>query len=400
MKRCCNIDWLEVFCYEPSGEPRDELYFLNAGYQVKSRGYGTPQYKSMFTVYQQGNVPLLEIRRSPRSLKREGGIFENGACSIRLVNRSCYLPAPVSFLRQFLLAHEFTFRSITRIDICLDFNTLDGGKDVTTFIESYMKGKISKLNQCNLAAHGADRWAGRSWNSLKWGSPTSNVTTKIYNKSMEMRQVGPKFYIMDCWQDAGLDMSKDVWRVEFSITSQAQTIVNIKSGEIVKKSLSDYDTPERLLFQWAVLAGHYFHFKKVVKGPRGGLVRKDRCPDVLTFKVTDIEAESYKPTRNPTVDEKPTRTLKILLSVLERIAENEDERNATRYAAVELYATLAERCRIIEASRKAELLRSKIGFMEKPKRDYDRKFASANWYEIELERILIDRTKDNEMCPF
>lgn len=410
MKRCCNIDWLEVFCYEPATSPRDELYFVRAGYEVKSRNYGTPQYRSMFTVYQQG-TPLLEIRRDPRSLRRDGGIFEVGACSLRLVNQSCYMIAPIDFLRKFIIAHGFTYRSITRIDICLDFNRFDNGKNPQDFITLYMQGKVAKLNQCNLAAHGSDSWAKRNWNSLKWGSPSSNVTTKIYNKTKEMQQVGAKFYIMDAWKDAGLDMAHDVWRIEFSINSQAQSLANKKTGEIVKKSLLDYDTPQRLLIQWSVLASHYFHFKSIIRGERGGYKRKDRCPDFATIVIRDPQAECFMPIRNPTQDKKPTRTLKILLNVLENIAANDKEETKIRYAAIELFATLTQRCRMYEEQQRAESMRAAIGFFDNqeasPKRmteeqlaQYRQDFAEK---EIALMRSLMrkygetGRPKD---CPF
>ena len=359
-KRCCNLDWLEIYAIEPPGCYLDELYFFNKGYRVKGRAYGTPQYKEMFALLDDAGLPFIEIRRNPRSLRCEGGIFEDGACSLRLSNRYCYAVNPIDDLRKFIIAHGYHYKSITRIDICLDFNEFDNGRSVPKFIEDFMKGRVSKINQCNLAAHGNDNWGGRSWNSLKWGAPTSNVTTKIYNKTREMREVGAKFYICDRWQEAGLDLTKDVWRIEFSINSQGQSLRNLKAGTVEKKTLLNYDSKEKLLRQWAILAAKYFHFKTVVRTREGNPQRKDRCPDYQTITIKDPAAEIYEPCRNVTQDEKPTRTMKILINALETIARNDKEQTSVRYAALEVVAMLIERCRMIERRKHLDEIRMKV----------------------------------------
>lgn len=359
-KRCCNLDWLEVYAIEPPGCNLDELYFFNKGYKVKGRAYGTPQYKEMFALLDDAGLPFVEIRRNPRSLRSEGGIFESGACSLRLSNRYCYAVNPIDDLRQFIIAHGYCYKSITRIDICLDFNEFDNGRTVPKFIDDFMKGRISKINQCNLAAHGKDNWGGRAWNSLKWGAQTSNVTTKIYNKTLEMREVGPKFYICDRWQEAGLDLTKDVWRIEFSIASQGQSLRNLKAGTVEKKTLLHYDSKEKVLQQWAIMAAKYFHFKTVVRNRNGNPQRKDRCPDLTTITIKDPAAEIYEPCRNITKDEKPTRTMKIMINALEMIARNDKEQTKVRIAALEVVAMLIERCRMVERKKHLQEIRNQI----------------------------------------
>lgn len=410
-KRCCNLDWLEVYAIEPPGSNLDELYFFNKGYKVKGRAYGTPQYKEMFALLDDDGLPFIEIRRNPRSLRCEGGIFENGACSLRLTNRYCYAKNPVNDLRAFIIAHGYTYKSITRIDICLDFNVFDNGKQPERFIDDFMKGRVSKLNQCALAAHGVDNWGGRAWNSLKWGAPTSNVTTKIYNKTKEMREVGAKFYICDRWQEAGMDMTKDVWRIEFSISSQGQSLKNLKAGTIEKKSLLSYDSQEKILRQWAIMCAKYFHFKVVVRNRNGNPQRKDRCPDLPTITIRDPIAESYEPCRNVTKDEKPTRTMKILINALERIARNDQERTEIRLAALEVIALLIERCRMTERRSQVAEIRAKIdddGMMKAERvtlteKECDKRVKIQEEKERRLMRILMKKYGEISVpkdCPF
>lgn len=410
-KRCCNLDWLEVYALEPAGINLDELYFFNKGYKVKGRSYGTPQYKEMFALLDDAGLPFIEIRRNPRSLRCEGGIFENGACSLRLSNRYCYAADPIGDLRRFIIAHGYSYKSITRIDICLDFNEFDNGRSVPKFIEDFMKGRISKINQCNLAAHGIDNWGGRAWNSLKWGAPTSNVTTKIYNKTKEMREVGMKFYICDRWQEAGIDVSKDVWRVEFSINSQGQSLRNLKAGTIEKKTLLNYDSSEKLLRQWAIMAAKYFHFKTVIRNRNGNPQRKDRCPNLQTIVIKDPAVEVYRPCRNVTKDEKPTRTMKIMINALEAIANNDNEQTSVRIAALEVIALLIERCRMTERRKQVAEIRAKIADDDMMKaervplseKECDKRVEIQQDKERRLMRILMKKYGEISVpkdCPF
>lgn len=327
--KCINYDWLEVFALEPVTAPRDADYFRGVGYKVKVRSYGTPQYKEMFTLSADGH-DLFEIRRNPYSIKSEGGIFEPNACHIRLCNETCYEVDPVAHLRAFMVTHDYTYKSISRIDIAMDFNTFDNGMQPERLIQQYMRGKVSKVNQVNVSVHGADTWTGRVWQSLRWGSPSSPVSTKLYNKSKEMQQCMDKPYIRQRWQDAGLDLTKDVWRVEFSLSSQMQSLKSLKSGEMFRKSLAFYDSRERLLQQWFILYNKYFDFRKLIVNRKSDgkltYVRKYRCPRLELFKTDHMEP--YVPCRNVTKKKRPERIWKIIMNKLEQLKE--DDARSTR----------------------------------------------------------------------
>ena len=68
----------------------DAAFFVEQGYEVKAREYGTPQYREMFTILDGDHFPMYEIRRNPYSIKANGGVFDARACHIRLSNRQCY----------------------------------------------------------------------------------------------------------------------------------------------------------------------------------------------------------------------------------------------------------------------------------------------------------------------
>lgn len=303
-QRCINIDWLELYCLEEANNfPHDSSYFERSGYQVMQREYGTRQYNQMFVVCDSEGKGFCEIRRDPVSgemAKRNRGIFSPYSCHIRLTNRYCYHPQCVDLLSDFLNKHGYQVQRIFRLDLCLDFERFDDNTDPDKFLKRYLDGKFTKVNQGNISAHGSDRWEGRKWNSISWGAPKSMVATKMYNKTLELAKVKDKPYIRYAWFCAGLvsnydtltKKSKDgevykpnIWRLEFSIRSSAKGWLVIENNEgkntiteQVLHNLDAYDTKEKQLLAFAMLARHYFHFKYYQEG-----IRKDLCKDRTLF---------------------------------------------------------------------------------------------------------------------
>lgn len=311
--RCVNLDWLEVYCHESSQDyPHDASWFMNHGWEVHARAYGTRVYDEMFTLMDADHEPLLEIRRKPAgafdAVKRT--ILDPYSCHIRLHNRTCYRDDAADLLQAFLLKYGYTFQRISRVDICLDFERFDRGDDPAVFMRRYMAGRYSKLNQANIAAHGRDMWDGRFWNSVSWGSRSSMVGTKFYNKSLELREGRDKVYIRQAWALSGLVddyvtcqkrkrdgtiYRPDIWRVEFSLKSSVKGWVVLedchgkrKQLRSIRNNLGNYRTRPLLLDIFASLASHYFYFKHFEEGRR-----KDRCKTKILFDFTE-QADFYK----------------------------------------------------------------------------------------------------------
>lgn len=301
--RCINIDWLEVHCYESARKyPCDAEFFRKAGYRVLEREYGTRQYNQMFTLLDNTDHAFLEIRRDPVAANWANssvGMFDKSSCHIRVVNRYCYHPNIVQLLTEFLHRYEYAISSIYRLDLCLDFEKFDSGDDPKRFLHRFIEGKYSKINQGNVSSHGKDRWSGRDWNSISWGSHSSMVSTKLYNKTQELAESKDKPYIRYAWFCAGLiddwvactKKAKDglytpvIWRLEFSIRSKAKRWYKIENcngnkvkHEMKEHTLATYATPLDCLHAFAMLTHHYFHFKIYEEG-----VRKDRCKDKDLF---------------------------------------------------------------------------------------------------------------------
>ena len=382
-QRCINLDWLEIYCIEPSFLSSEQ--FREDGWEVELRPYGTPMYREMFTLLKHG-FKFLEIRRDPYQARSKGGIFEDGSCHIRLCNRTCYFPDPVGELREFLVKYGYEYKGITRADICCDFLQFDRGDKPQGVINDFMTGKISKINQCNVSAHGRDLWDGRYWNSLKWGSECSMITTKLYNKTMELSREGhDKFYIRDCWEQAGLCSkqvttyvykNKDgtevqrygvkyvpfgtavkepvpqesvkevqVWRVEFAIHSNAKHWINLENGQFYDFTLTSIDNRSKLLYLFHTLAHRFFHFKKLVKNKNGGWQRKDRCPDKVLF-ITNASEHVFKPTTMPTTQTDVPNWIKHLIADLKKLYNSPHVSSLVSAAALQIMKELFDDHRV------------------------------------------------------
>lgn len=381
-----SIDWLEVFCKEPLGACLDANYYKALGWSVTPRDYGTPQYREMFYINDEHGKPFLEIRRNPYSLKSEGGIFDANDCHIRLSNRTCYMPKQIDMLRKFLLNNNYIYKGISRIDICSDQAVFDNGMNPQNLCNDFIKEKIWKVHQSalsshaddaddstrylqelielfksydklHLSAHGNGHNFGRTWNSIKWGSPRSAISTKIYNKTLELQtESREKLYIKDAWVKQGLcDLQKvgydvkqkdgstvhkskmvcvepnssipeeipieearliKIWRVEFSIRSDGRTWVDIEKDKKIELNLTNFDDSYKVAKAFYMMTSWNFQFVWSAFTPQGKAKRKDRCKAIELYNLAWIEeAKKYRPTQ-PTREENPSRTDKIIANKL------------------------------------------------------------------------------------
>lgn len=265
----------------------------------------------MFTLYQNGEA-FIEVRRAPSSVGSAAAAryFDPRSCHIRLCNRTCYAYDAATIMQRFLDEHGFVFQSISRIDLCLDFEKFDSGDDPFKFLTRYLKGRYAKVNQCTIAVHGKDEWDGRNYNSVSWGSKKSPVFTRFYDKTLELKEGKDKPYIRQAWASCGLvddfiQLTKKgadgavykprIWRLEFAIQSSVKNWVCFdvdENGNSTHRSkrneLSVYANRDLLEPMFASLVAHYFHFKRFYEGK----IKYD-CPDKVLFDFTE-QATTYK----------------------------------------------------------------------------------------------------------
>lgn len=398
--KCINLDWLSVYCLEPKGYVMNAAYYKNLGWSVEEREYGTPQYREKFTLMN-GRHPFLEIERNPYSLKQNGGIFEPESCHIRLANRTLYQPNPVQQLTNFIIKYGYEYKGISRVDVCCDLTIFDNGMKPQDLANKYIKDKIWKVHQSHIApntddgddtwripihlgAHGKETKTGRTWNSLKWGSPKSALSTKLYNKTLELETNTGKFYIKDAWVKAGLcDLQKvryeyrnpktkeieirskqisvvpgtainqeipieeakkiDVWRVEFSMNSEGRKWIDLGDNHIVDLSLNAFDNLDSLAATFFTCSEWLFCFiyaKWITKGATRWKERTNRCKKLQLFNTKFLHSH-YKPQRQTEMED-PSRTEKIMMYRLIQKSKDKNLSEAYREACHQVALNLSK----------------------------------------------------------
>ena len=303
MVRCVNIDWLEVYVYEDNQRyPCNADYFRRCGYFVTERLYGTRQYKEMFVIQDEHGEAFIEVRRNPYAGESEFSGLNERSSHIRFNNRYCYFENAVRIMADFLIRHDYELQRIYRIDVAYDFRAFDFGDDPERFIRRYVEKKFSKVNQTKVKVYGDDGWTNIKWESISWGSRTSMVGTKMYNKTKELEASGfNKPWIIQAWFEAGLIESftdlPDVWRIEFSMHSAVKNWLRIENSDakhestmMIPHTLELFDGRDKLWQRFQDLAHHYFRFKyveykdKVNSDGSRDLKRKDLCRDKKLFR--------------------------------------------------------------------------------------------------------------------
>ena len=259
----CNIDWLEVYCLrtERFSLPNDGKGNL---YSVK-RDYGTRVYADIYDIMYSPDNLYCTICMSPLSAKSRGGVIDDNACHVKIANYYCYVPGAVDKFREFLDSIGLQFKSISRLDLCADLQYFLCGIAARTFIRRYAEGKYCKIG----APHGRLYFTDsdvKSYESMSFGSPQSNVLTRMYNKSLELATVKDKSYIRDCWLQSDLRKDMDVWRVEFAIKHEGRKSVDKMEGVLYDISLEDINTPEKVRNYFLYYAHHYFIFSVYAEG--------------------------------------------------------------------------------------------------------------------------------------
>lgn len=321
-----NFDWLELYCIESGVLPLSVSNLESLGYSVRVREYGTPIYKEVLTICVMDDKPFLEVRRNPYSVRSAGGIMQDGACHIRLVNIWCYVPGIIKSIRETLDRLQVTLVNIQRCDICCDFTQFSDGKLPADFVRQYMceeyykeyQPRVRAISQTDtqyISAHGTDEPRGRVWNSLAWGSGNSLIKTRLYNKTYEMQVVKPKNYIKSIWLQHGWNGVDDVWRCEFEVKASTSWIAK-ERGELYRIELHDIEDPWNRLCWFHALAAKYFRFREVVLTRTGERQRKDRCPLFLPLRFinADVDITPYV----PRLQRDPTKSEERLLKLLQR----------------------------------------------------------------------------------
>lgn len=245
-----NIDWLQLNCRSIS--TLDDG--LKHGYTLKHLEYGTRHFKNVTEIYfKHDRIATVAFNPASKILNPQTHL-------IKFDNKQLYRKDLQQFVKSFLIQFNLTFHNFSRIDIALDFSQFDNDTQPHDFIRRVVNGQYLKYNKAE-AQTKFTQDIKNSFSYLKFGSNSSDICFYIYNKSLELKQVKHKPWITDNWKANGLDTSKDIYRLEFSIKAPHKSLINLFTGELSNPFTLDLLNTSNTASLFNTLVCQYFRFK-------------------------------------------------------------------------------------------------------------------------------------------
>ncbi len=241
MKYALSIDWLQFFCVCGRGrflasDPYNETLDSPLPYGYRLEKCGSRHYKKIVTIIYDGE-DIAQVQHEPHSTQ----VLPPDSCIIKFDNRLLYSNDLWNIVEYVLKDHHLRVRSLSRVDICADFNSLhkyDCVQFITDFLASKIRHKGSGKGAAHFEHYGKMEHgysiSHLDYTGLTFGSHDSDSRAYLYNKTRELAQAKDKPYIRDFWNKAGLDTTKDVWRLEISLKSKAMKFKNKQTADVVK----------------------------------------------------------------------------------------------------------------------------------------------------------------------
>lgn len=308
MKAMFSCDWLELYCESNQpiqcGSVRAGSLFMS----ISQREYGTRVYRYIYDVelwHEEDFVPFLTICCCPLS-----PILKPTDAHVKLANYWLYTDMWLNKLEHALRAFCINPIQPSRIDLCADWQYCRSGIAAWDLLNGLVCSRFLKVHQPHWRLHAYDSTkAGRLYyNSLAFGSKSSSVFTRFYNKSLELRQGSDKVYIRERWSQIGFDDAQPIFRTEFSLQSLGRKSVDRETGAIVEIDWRRLIDHSYLSEQFRYYAAYYFDIR------RADNARRDRCTPLDIFGGSDM---SYAAFQNPRF-ELSTRTDRLVLNYLHK----------------------------------------------------------------------------------
>lgn len=265
-----NCDWLSFsarFCDENVSEEWLPASIYGARVELFP---GTNIYKHRAVVYDADGNKMFTACWLPYS-----HILSRSIITCQISNYYIYKCAISIAVDVFLSMFRAEFNSVSRLDVAVDFELTATLNDSILSLmngDYYVQGKrVGASWWHNVKA--SDGGTIRYPHCFSWGSISSEIKVKLYDKSYEQlvtknedgsfSVLGDKPYIVDEWREVGFSIDK-VWRIEFSLMSAGQ----LKFDDNIV-SLSDAKDPNFLLNAFLSLYSKRFIVRKCCCGRVG-----------------------------------------------------------------------------------------------------------------------------------
>lgn len=161
---------------------------------------------------------------------------------VKFSNQMIYRYDCASLVSQFISFTNSEFISYSRIDVCVDFQSLIDFKNPEDFIKEIMRSNVLLKGNSKFKCIGS---IGKlvKYDYFRIGTENSDISWYMYNKSKELQEVKEKPHIRELWDKSGFLIGVDVWRIEFTLKGSKQEFFDTTTGEIF--SMKMYNLPGR-----------------------------------------------------------------------------------------------------------------------------------------------------------
>lgn len=172
-----------------------------------------------------GEFPVMDVLCKPTT-----PILQPDSCHFKLYNAELYRHHGAESEANYFDVFGISYAKPTRVDVCTDFNLFVNKLKPQSFITQIVRGLILRKHGGRFKVEGTQSRTPL-WHYLRYGSHSSPVSMYLYNKTKELKEAKNKPWIVKLWEIKGLDLSQDVWRLEFSITDSRLRFLNQSTGE-------------------------------------------------------------------------------------------------------------------------------------------------------------------------
>jgi len=114
---------------------------------------------------------------------------------------------------------KIALNKISRIDLCTHVSGYD-------FIENYENSYKGQFKKFDNTYH-----TGKTINSITFGTRKGkNIYCRIYNKTLEVKELKKKYWFFEIWKQNGLDI-QNVWNLEFELKGEFLRSINVITFE-------------------------------------------------------------------------------------------------------------------------------------------------------------------------
>lgn len=314
------IDWFQLYA---RGEIINNNEFIRTPTGIKSKTFA-----KIDEFHHQGRH-IATIAYKPHS-----PIIKPDAHIIKFSNEILYSSDFIKFFIQIGSNLGLQLRNITRIDLCFDFNNFLFFRDPENLIKDFFTGKLIYQRPSLFKIIGTTNFNVRS-DYLRFGSNLSILSAYLYRKSLEMKQKVFKPYIYKQWKSEGLDTTKDVWRLEFSLKGGEHNVASMESGETFKIEIDQFLNDKFLYDFYFSLVKQYFNFYKHDKKSK-----YSKGPEIVLFNYPYNPFKHYIQPESKDLNRSDKIFIKKFEEFNQELRDNKPEFYQTAIELVDYFANL------------------------------------------------------------